>query len=132
MTTKHVLGVGLRTDMLVLCLVFAAARACARCTRVGGRHCSYWRDNSVCPSEEDYIHMVTHKTGGLFRLSVSLMQVLRAFRPPCRLPPTLSSPCSHHARQLPPVPPHQPPLLLCSHTRSHAGCAHATGARAGV
>ena len=34
----------------------------------------YWRDNSLCPSEEDYIHMVTQKTGGLFRLSVSLMQ----------------------------------------------------------
>jgi len=38
----------------------------------------YWRDNSVCPSEEDYIHMVTHKTGGLFRLSVSLMQAFSA------------------------------------------------------
>ena len=34
----------------------------------------YWRDNSLCPSEEEYIHMVTQKTGGLFRLSVSLMQ----------------------------------------------------------
>lgn len=34
----------------------------------------YWRDNSVCPSEEEYIDMVKNKTGGLFRLSVGLMQ----------------------------------------------------------
>ena len=36
----------------------------------------FWRDNNVCPTEEEYIHMVKNKTGGLFRLSVLLMQVL--------------------------------------------------------
>ncbi|KAF7592691.1 hypothetical protein BBP40_012593 [Aspergillus hancockii] len=34
----------------------------------------YWRDALVCPSEE-YIQMVTHKAGGLFRLAVGLMQI---------------------------------------------------------
>jgi len=34
----------------------------------------YWRDNFVCPSEEEYIGMVMNKTGGLFRLSVGIMQ----------------------------------------------------------
>ncbi|KAJ1493327.1 isoprenoid synthase domain-containing protein [Baffinella frigidus] len=34
----------------------------------------YWRDNNICPTEEEYIYMVTNKTGGLFRLSVLLMQ----------------------------------------------------------
>ena len=38
----------------------------------------YWRDNSICPTEDDYIHMVQHKTGGLFRLSVCLMQAFSA------------------------------------------------------
>lgn len=38
----------------------------------------YWRDNSICPSEEEYVHMVKNKTGGLFRLSVSLMQAFSA------------------------------------------------------
>eukprot|EP00013_Stygamoeba_regulata_P019325 CAMPEP_0177647006 /NCGR_PEP_ID=MMETSP0447-20121125/10074_1 /TAXON_ID=0 /ORGANISM="Stygamoeba regulata, Strain BSH-02190019" /LENGTH=382 /DNA_ID=CAMNT_0019149571 /DNA_START=72 /DNA_END=1220 /DNA_ORIENTATION=+ len=34
----------------------------------------YWRDNNICPTEEEYISMVIDKTGGLFRLSVRLMQ----------------------------------------------------------
>eukprot|EP00026_Physarum_polycephalum_P013489 Phypoly_transcript_13897.p1 GENE.Phypoly_transcript_13897~~Phypoly_transcript_13897.p1 ORF type:complete len:304 (+),score=34.00 Phypoly_transcript_13897:75-986(+) len=34
----------------------------------------YWRDNLKCPSEEEYIDMVSAKTGGLFRLAVRLMQ----------------------------------------------------------
>lgn len=38
----------------------------------------YWRDNSICPTEEEYIHMVQNKTGGLFRLSVCLMQAFSA------------------------------------------------------
>lgn len=35
----------------------------------------YWRDTLTCPSEEDYIEMVSNKTGGLFRLAVKLMQL---------------------------------------------------------
>ncbi|KAJ1942251.1 hypothetical protein EC988_006543 [Linderina pennispora] len=34
----------------------------------------YWRDTLTCPSESDYLEMVSHKTGGLFRLAVKLMQ----------------------------------------------------------
>ena len=34
----------------------------------------YWRDTLTCPSEDDYIEMVGHKTGGLFRLAIKLMQ----------------------------------------------------------
>ncbi|PVU98449.1 hypothetical protein BB559_001592 [Furculomyces boomerangus] len=34
----------------------------------------YWRDNLVCPDEQDYIKMVSNKTGGLFRLAVRMMQ----------------------------------------------------------
>ncbi|KAM0325739.1 hypothetical protein ACHAQA_007039 [Verticillium albo-atrum] len=34
----------------------------------------YWRESHQCPSEDDYIQMVSNKTGGLFRLSVKLMQ----------------------------------------------------------
>jgi len=33
-----------------------------------------WRDSTTCPSEEEYISMVTDKTGGLFRLAVGLLQ----------------------------------------------------------
>ena len=35
----------------------------------------YWRDTLACPSEDDYLEMVSHKTGGLFRLAVKLMQL---------------------------------------------------------
>ncbi|XP_013777530.1 geranylgeranyl pyrophosphate synthase-like [Limulus polyphemus] len=35
----------------------------------------YWRDNFVCPTEEEYKHMVKRKTGGLFGLAVQLMQL---------------------------------------------------------
>jgi len=34
----------------------------------------YWRDSNQCPTEDQYKEMVSHKTGGLFRLSVRLMQ----------------------------------------------------------
>lgn len=34
----------------------------------------FWRDNLSCPTEEDYLQMVSNKTGGLFRLAVKLMQ----------------------------------------------------------
>ncbi|CAG8511853.1 10576_t:CDS:2 [Ambispora gerdemannii] len=33
----------------------------------------YWRDTLVCPSEEEFIEMVSNKTGGLLRLAVKLM-----------------------------------------------------------
>ncbi|KAF8514327.1 terpenoid synthase [Hysterangium stoloniferum] len=32
-----------------------------------------WRDNLVCPTEEEYINMVNNKTGGLFRIAIKLM-----------------------------------------------------------
>ncbi|CAG8683523.1 16556_t:CDS:2, partial [Funneliformis mosseae] len=34
----------------------------------------YWRDTSTCPSEKEFIEMVSDKTGGLLRLAVKLMQ----------------------------------------------------------
>lgn len=34
----------------------------------------YWRDNFICPSEEEYKKMTIRKTGGLFMLAVRLMQ----------------------------------------------------------
>lgn len=35
----------------------------------------YWRDNHICPTEEQYKQMVLDKTGGLFKLAVRLMQL---------------------------------------------------------
>ncbi|KAK5790865.1 hypothetical protein VI817_006174 [Penicillium citrinum] len=35
----------------------------------------YWRDAVVCPTEEEYTRMVAYKTGGLFHLALSLMQI---------------------------------------------------------
>ncbi len=35
----------------------------------------YWRDNFVCPTEQEYAMMVSNKTGGLFRLSTRLMEL---------------------------------------------------------
>lgn len=34
----------------------------------------YWRDSLICPTEADYLEMIGHKTGGLFRLGVQLLQ----------------------------------------------------------
>ncbi|RYP33119.1 hypothetical protein DL767_004904 [Monosporascus sp. MG133] len=34
----------------------------------------FWRDTLSCPTEDDYLEMVSNKTGGLFRLAVRLMQ----------------------------------------------------------
>ncbi|KAI3390349.1 hypothetical protein diail_10008 [Diaporthe ilicicola] len=34
----------------------------------------YWRDTLTCPNEDEYIKMVSNKTGGLFRMAVKLMQ----------------------------------------------------------
>lgn len=36
----------------------------------------YWRDNNIIPSVNMYFEMVINKTGGLFRLSVRLMETL--------------------------------------------------------
>ncbi|KAF5300063.1 hypothetical protein FQA39_LY11255 [Lamprigera yunnana] len=35
----------------------------------------YWRDNFVCPTEEEYEQMTVRKTGGLFMLAIRLMQL---------------------------------------------------------
>eukprot|EP01127_Copromyxa_protea_P003449 TRINITY_DN1326_c0_g1_i1.p1 TRINITY_DN1326_c0_g1~~TRINITY_DN1326_c0_g1_i1.p1 ORF type:complete len:259 (-),score=59.95 TRINITY_DN1326_c0_g1_i1:74-850(-) len=35
----------------------------------------YWRDNHICPTEEQYKQMVLDKTAGLFRLALKLMQI---------------------------------------------------------
>ncbi|KAL4944970.1 hypothetical protein BDV06DRAFT_209839 [Aspergillus oleicola] len=35
----------------------------------------YWRDSLTCPTEEEYLEMVTNKTGGLFRLAIKLIQL---------------------------------------------------------
>lgn len=34
----------------------------------------FWRDTLKCPTEDDYLEMVSNKTGGLFRLALKLMQ----------------------------------------------------------
>lgn len=34
----------------------------------------FWRDTLKCPSEDEYLKMVSNKTGGLFRLAVKLIQ----------------------------------------------------------
>lgn len=34
----------------------------------------FWRDTLTCPSEGEYLAMVSNKTGGLFRLAIKLMQ----------------------------------------------------------
>lgn len=33
----------------------------------------YWKHSLACPSEADYINMIDHKTGGMFRMLVRLM-----------------------------------------------------------
>ncbi|XP_050664107.1 terpene synthase isoform X2 [Leptidea sinapis] len=35
----------------------------------------YWRDNFICPTEEEYRDMTIKKTGGLFLLTIRLMQL---------------------------------------------------------
>ncbi|KAJ3326277.1 geranylgeranyl pyrophosphate synthetase [Boothiomyces sp. JEL0866] len=35
----------------------------------------HWRDNVTCPTEEEYLVMVSNKTGGLLRLAVKLMSL---------------------------------------------------------
>jgi geranylgeranyl diphosphate synthase type 3 len=42
----------------------------------------FWRDTLNCPTEADYLEMVSNKTGGLFRLAVKLMQAESTRDPP--------------------------------------------------
>ncbi|KAF3905667.1 Dimethylallyltranstransferase [Orbilia brochopaga] len=39
---------------------------------IGQSYDMYWRDNLVCPSEDEYMDMVSNKTGGLFCLLAKL------------------------------------------------------------
>ncbi|KAJ3225650.1 Geranylgeranyl pyrophosphate synthase [Chytriomyces hyalinus] len=34
----------------------------------------YWRDNNICPTEKEYLQMISNKTGGLLRLAIKMMQ----------------------------------------------------------
>lgn len=34
----------------------------------------HWRDSLTCPTEDEYLNMISNKTGGLFRLCIKLMQ----------------------------------------------------------
>ncbi|KAJ6072036.1 geranylgeranyl pyrophosphate synthetase [Penicillium canescens] len=43
----------------------------------------YWRDSLTCPTEEEYLEMVSNKTGGLFRLAIKLMQLCSASEKDC-------------------------------------------------
>ncbi|KIJ41377.1 hypothetical protein M422DRAFT_60437 [Sphaerobolus stellatus SS14] len=43
----------------------------------------FWRDNLICPSEEEYIDMVNNKTGGLFRIAIRLMMALSSSNIDC-------------------------------------------------
>ena len=43
------------------------------------------QDTLTCPTEEDYLEMVSNKTGGLFRLAVRLMQTESAVSIDCLL-----------------------------------------------
>ncbi|ODM14969.1 hypothetical protein SI65_09721 [Aspergillus cristatus] len=36
----------------------------------------YWRDTFSVPTEADYLHMISNKTGGLFRLAIRLMMAV--------------------------------------------------------
>ncbi|EUC27964.1 hypothetical protein COCCADRAFT_41432 [Bipolaris zeicola 26-R-13] len=35
----------------------------------------YWKHNLACPSEAEYVNMIDHKTGGMFRMLLRIMQV---------------------------------------------------------
>ncbi|KYN41094.1 Geranylgeranyl pyrophosphate synthase [Trachymyrmex septentrionalis] len=39
----------------------------------------FWRDNFICPTEEDYKTMTIRKTGGLFNLAVRLMKLFSTY-----------------------------------------------------
>lgn len=41
----------------------------------------YWRDNLICPTEEEYLKMIHNKTGAIFRLPIRLLQALSPVDP---------------------------------------------------
>ncbi|EQK98583.1 Polyprenyl synthetase-related protein [Ophiocordyceps sinensis CO18] len=43
----------------------------------------FWRDTLTCPTEDDYLEMVSNKTGGMFRLGIKLMQAESAANMDC-------------------------------------------------
>ncbi|KAM4057609.1 polyprenyl synthetase domain-containing protein [Hirsutella rhossiliensis] len=43
----------------------------------------FWRDTLTCPTEDDYLEMVSNKTGGMFRLGIKLMQAESAANIDC-------------------------------------------------
>lgn len=43
----------------------------------------FWRDTLTCPTEDDYLEMVSNKTGGMFRLGIKLMQAESAANVDC-------------------------------------------------
>jgi geranylgeranyl diphosphate synthase type 3 len=44
----------------------------------------FWRDTLTCPTEADYLEMVSNKTGGLFRLAIKLMEAESSVLPAAR------------------------------------------------
>lgn len=58
----------------------------------------YFRDNLICPTEAQYMEMVSNKTGGLFRLAVGLMQSQSDF-PMCDFSSSPRSPNNFQAMQ---------------------------------
>jgi len=44
---------------------------------IGQSHDLYWTRHTVCPSEEEYMDMVSKKTGGLFRMLARLLYIHR-------------------------------------------------------
>ncbi|KAJ9090114.1 geranylgeranyl pyrophosphate synthetase [Entomophthora muscae] len=36
----------------------------------------HWRERNVCPTQQEYLDMISNKTGGLLRLGIKMMQVL--------------------------------------------------------
>uniref|UniRef100_A0A8C0DQA1 Geranylgeranyl pyrophosphate synthase n=1 Tax=Balaenoptera musculus TaxID=9771 RepID=A0A8C0DQA1_BALMU len=51
---------------------------------------TYWKENYTCPTEEEYKAMVLQKTGGLFGLTVGLMQLFSDYKED--LKPLLNTP----------------------------------------
>lgn len=40
----------------------------------------YWRENYQCPSEEEYVQVITLKTSGLFGMAIELLQLFSDFK----------------------------------------------------
>ena len=50
----------------------------------------FWRESLLCPSENEYVDMVTNKTGGLFPIAIKLMRALSASPPDADLVPLVN------------------------------------------